>query len=279
MIVQTAVGVQQDIREIIFAGIHGRQFSAGIVAERDGVVAGIARLKAALAEAGIGAEWLLAEGAEVKAGSVVGRISGTAKQIAVAEEFAIGKLAKSSGIATAARRAVQLAGDEMKIVCGAWKKMPAEIKSIVREAVVCGGAAFRITDQPFLYLDKNFVRMLGGIEATLLAVALVRDKLKVIQLKGESASVAQEAIMAVTHGANILMIDTGVLADFEAASRALEAIGLRQQVKLAFAKGVRLQDIPAMKGRGIDILDIGSEIVDAPLLDMKLDVSLVPPCN
>ena len=104
-------------------------------------------------------------------------------------------------------------------------------------------------------------------------MALIRDKLKVIQLKGESASVAQEAVTAVTHGANILMIDTGVLADFEAACRALEAIGLRQQVKLAFAKGVRLQDIPTMKGRGIDILDIGSEIVDAPLLDMKLDVS------
>ena len=157
--------------------------------------------------------------------------------------------------------------------------MPAEIKSIVREAVVCGGAAFRITDQPFLYLDKNFVRMLGGIAATLNAVAPVRDKLKVIQLKGEFASVAQEAITAVTHGADILMIDTGVLADFAAARRALEAMGLRQQVKLAFARGVRLEHIPAMKGLGIDILDIGAEIVDAPLLDMKLDVSVVLPCN
>jgi nicotinate-nucleotide pyrophosphorylase (carboxylating) len=167
----------------------------------------------------------------------------------------------------------------MKIVCGAWKKMPPEIKPIVREAVVCGGAAFRITDQPFLYLDKNFVRMLGGIEATLNAVAPVRDKLKVIQLKGEFGGVAQEALTAVTHGADILMIDTGGLADFEAARQALAAANLRQRVKLAFAKGVRLQDIPAMKGRGIDILDIGSEIVDAPLLDMKLDVSGVLPCN
>ena len=276
---QTAASMQTDIREIIFAGIGGRQFNAGIVVERNGVVAGIVRREAALAEAGIGAELLLADGAEVKAGSVVGRIAGTARQIALAEEFAIGKLAKSSGIATAARRAVQLAGDEMKIVCGAWKKMPAEIKSIVREAVVCGGAAFRITDQPFLYLDKNFVRMLGGIEATLNAVASVRGKLKVIQLKGEFSSVAQEAITAVTHGADILMIDTGVLADFAAARRALEAMGLRQQVKLAFARGVRLENIPAMKGLGIDILDIGAEIVDAPLLDMKLDVSVVLPCN
>ncbi|MGA3127298.1 MAG: hypothetical protein ABSD13_11330 [Candidatus Korobacteraceae bacterium] len=278
-VVQTAVKVQPDIREIIFAGMNGRQFSAEIVAERDGIVAGIARLRAALAEAGIGAELLRVDGGAVKAGSVVGRITGSAMQIAIAEEFAIGKLAKSSGIATAAHQAVRLAGGEMKIVCGAWKKMPAEIKSVVREAIVCGGAAFRISDQPFLYLDKNFVRMLGGIEATLNAVAPIHHKLRVIQLKGEFAGIAQEAILAVTHGADILMIDTGNLADLEAANKVLEAKGLRQQVKLAFAKGVRLRDIAAMKGLGIDILDIGSEIVDAPLLDMKMDVRGVSSCN
>jgi nicotinate-nucleotide pyrophosphorylase (carboxylating) len=222
---------------------------------------------------------LQTDGDAVKAGAVVGRIAGSAMQIAIAEEFVIGKLAKPSGIATAAHRAVRLAGGEMKVVCGAWKKMPAEIKSIVREAIVCGGAAFRITDEPFLYLDKNFVRMLGGIEATLSAVAPIHDKLKVIQLKGEFARTEQEALLAVTHGADVLMIDTGNLADLEAANRVLEATGLRQQVKLAFARGIRLQDIAALKGLGIDILDIGSEIVDAPLLDMKMDVRGAQPCN
>jgi len=271
--VSTAVQTQpQDLRDIIFSNISGRQYSATLTVERDGVIAGGQRLQAALANLRVNAEMLYSDGAEVRAGNAVARIIGNPKQIAVAEEFAVGTLAKPSGIATAARRAVQLAGSEMRIVCGAWKKMPPEIKSIVREAVVAGGAAFRIVDRPFLYLDKNFVRLLGGIRATLKAVEQIDDMLKVIQLKGQFGPMAQEALTAVESGADILMIDTGSLQDFESAQQALEAAGWRQRVKLAFANGVRLQDIPNLKGRGIDLLDIGTEIIDAPLLDMKLDV-------
>ncbi len=273
---QTAVRTQQDVRETIFSGIRGRQFCAEIVVEGEGILCGVARLESALQEAKIKVDWLQAEGAAVKPGMVVARLSGTAKQIAIAEEFAIGQLAKPSGIATAARRAVQLAGSEMKVVCGAWKKMPPEVKQIVREAVACGGAAFRITDRPFLYLDKNFVRMLGGIEPTLEAVRSIEAKLKVIQLKGQFAPIAQEAITAAQNGADILMIDTGELADFEAAQNALRRAGLREKVQLAFAHGIRLEDIAGLRGRGIDILDIGTGIIDAPLLDMKLEVVGTP---
>jgi nicotinate-nucleotide pyrophosphorylase (carboxylating) len=263
---------QPDIRDTIFSGIAGKKFHAQVIAEQDGIVAGTARLLAALAEHSVRAELRVAAGAELKAGDCVLQIEGTAKQIAVAEEFVIGMLAKPSGIATAAHQAVQFAGHEIKIVCGAWKKMPPEIKGMVREAVTAGGAACRITDQPFLYLDKNFVRMLGGIAATLQAVAPIKDKLKVIQLKGECADIATEAMTAVQHGADILMIDTGVLADQQAAHTALRDAGWRERVKLAFAKGIRMQDVREMRGQGIDILDIGVAIVDAPLLDMKLEV-------
>ncbi len=48
--------------------------------------------------------------------------------------------------------------------------------------------------------------------------------------------------------------------------------GLRSQVRLAFAKGIRIEDIPELTQCGIDILDIGCAILDAPLLDMRLDV-------
>jgi nicotinate-nucleotide pyrophosphorylase (carboxylating) len=264
--------VQQDIRETIFASIAGRKYQAEVIAEQDGIVTGTKRLLAALAEKGIQAELRLADGAPVKAGDCVVQLVGTPQQLAVAEEFVIGMLAKPSGIATAAHRAVSFAGDAIRVVCGAWKKMPPEIKGIVREAVAAGGAAFRISDQPFLYLDKNFVRMLGGIVATLRAVAPMKDKLKVIQLKGHYGDVAHEAVLAVEHGADILMIDTGSLPDAEAAHRALLAAGRRNQVKLAFAKGIRVEDIPDLRGRGIDILDIGVGIIDAPLLDMKLEV-------
>lgn len=150
--------------------------------------------------------------------------------------------------------------------------MPPEIKWQVREAVAAGKASFRIANPPFLYLDKNFVRMLGGIEKTMLAVASIPDTLKVIQLKGEYGDIAKEAVTAVYGGAGILMIDTGNLDDFERVQDALIKAGLRPKVKLAFAQGIKVEDIPSLRGRGIEILDIGMSIIDAPLLDMKMDV-------
>jgi nicotinate-nucleotide pyrophosphorylase (carboxylating) len=277
---QQAAQTQQDIRDLIFASISRRLYTAYITTERAGVVAGLARLADQLSALGVTAETMNADGDTVSAGATVAKLTGTPKQLAVAEEVAIGLLAKPSGIATAARQAVELAGPELKIVCGAWKKMPPEIKWIVREAVSAGQASFRIDDRPFLYLDKNFVHMLGGVETTLATVASMDDKIKCIQLKGRSAPIAAEALAAARGGADILMIDTGSLADVAAVNSALAGTGLRGKVKIAFAQGIRLEDIPALRDKGIDILDIGVSIIDAPLLDMKLDVwEEAAPCS
>lgn len=269
---QAGAMIQQDIRDIIFAAINEKQFTAHLLTEGAGVIAGVKRLQAFLAENKIDADIRVVDGQQIAAGAVVATFSGTPKQIAVAEEFVVGFLAKPSGIATAARRAVDAAGPEIRIVCGAWKKMPPEIKYIVREAVATGGAFFRITDQPFLYLDKNFVRMLGGVEATLRAVAGITDKAKSIQIKGETGDIGAEALAAVNWGANILMVDTGRQEDVAIVNQVLDQAGCRNKVKLAFAKGVKIEGIKTLLGHGIDILDIGTGILDAPMLDMKLEV-------
>lgn len=264
--------IEQDIRDVIFATICDRQYTAHLLTEGQGVIAGVKRLQAFLADHNISADIRVADGEQVAAEQVIAVITGTPKQIAVAEEFVVGFLAKPSGLATAARRAVEAAGPNINIVCGAWKKMPHEIKHIVREAVAAGGALFRITDQPFLYLDKNFVRMLGGVEATLQSVSSITDKVKAIQVKGETGNIGAEALAAYNWGAGIIMVDTGRQEDVAIVNRVLTEAGCRERVKLAFAKGVKIEDITSLLGYGIDILDIGAAILDAPLLDLKLDI-------
>lgn len=264
--------IPQDIRDSIFVAIQKRRYTAHLITESSGIISGVPRLQAFFEENKIAGDIRVAEGGRVTAGCLVAVISGTPKQIAVAEEFVVGFLAKPSGIATAAGRAVTAAGPDINIVCGAWKKMPPEIKQVIRESVVAGGASFRLTDQPFLYLDKNFVRMLGGIEACLTAVVHMTDRLKAIQIKGESGDIAAEALLAARLGADILMVDTGRQEDVMLVNQALVRAGCRAAVKIAFAKGVKIADICTLKGLGIDILDIGAGILDAPLLDMKLEV-------
>lgn len=269
---QSTLKPPQDIRDTIFASLKGCHYTAQLITERAGVIAGTARFAETVAATGVSVKLLVADGDEVASGATLAEFTGGPKELAMAEEVAVGLLAKPSGIATAARRAVELAGPGLRIVSGAWKKMPPEIKWEVRGAVAAGGAAFRIVDEPFLYLDKNFVRMLGGIEATLGAVAQMNDKVKCIQIKGHYAAVADEALAAVRGGADIIMVDTGNLADAAAVNAALAAAGCRDKVKVAFASGIQMEDIPALRGKGIDILDIGVAIIDAMLLDMKFEV-------
>ena len=261
----------KDIRDIIFRAIEGKRFRAVLTAERAGVLSGVEKVRARAEELGIVVELCKEEGETLSHGERIGTIVAEPKQIAIAEEQVIGELAKASGIATAARTAVMLADGRARIVSGSWKKMPPQLKELVRRAIATGGAAVRIAEPPMIYLDKNYVRMLGSIRTALAACAEFPGYTKVVQLRGEEGTIAQEARMAVEGGAEILMVDTGRREDLEDCLSELTAMGCRTYVKVAFAGNVKLTDIPELSQRA-DILCIGKEIVDAPLLDWKLDV-------
>lgn len=261
-----------DIRDTLFRDISEKKYRALLTAERSGVLSGEAEARACAEKLGIELELCKKEGDELSHGECFANLLASPKQIALAEEQLIGTLAKASGIATAARTAVHLADGKVKIVSGSWKKMPPQIKQMVRKATSSGGASFRICDQPMIYLDKNFIRILGSIPKALEACSPFVESTKVVQIKGITGTIEEETEQALSAGGHILMVDTGEFSDFCRCRNVLEASGRRGEVQLAFAGGVRLTDIPRFADEGIDILCIGKEIVDAQLLDMKLDV-------
>lgn len=261
-----------DIRDTLFQKLSKKKYRAVITAERSGVLSGSQEAQACAEDLGIELELCKRDGDEISHGERFANLLASPKQIALAEERLIGTLAKASGIATAARTAVQLADDQVKIVSGSWKKMPPEIKQMVRRATAAGGASFRICDQPMIYLDKNFIRMLGSIPQALEACKPFPDSTKVVQIKGITCSIEEETEQAIQCGGNVLMVDTGHIQDLRRCRGVMQTLGKRSELKLAFAGGIKLIDIPDLVDEEIDILCIGKEIVDAQLLDMKLDV-------
>lgn len=261
-----------DIRDDIFRRVAGKRVTAAIIADAGGLVAETGIAGRVCGQLGLRIDRLLTEGSRVKPGTEIIRFSGFPKQVALAEEQLIGVLAKPSGIATAARRFVEKAGRRPEIVCGAWKKMPGALKEIIRRAISTGGAGYRISLKPFLYLDKNYVRMLGGIRQTLEAVAVLNGYLKVIQIKGSYQDIALEAEQAALNGADVIFIDTGRPEDVAGVTGRLNRLGLRNAVQIAFGGNIHIEDVAALKSLDLDILDIGRQIVDAPLLDMRLEV-------
>jgi len=261
-----------DVRDEIFCGITGKIITACIIADEGGILAETGAVAKEAEKLGILLESITEEGKEVGAGDVLARFRGTPKQIAMAEEVLLGLMAKPSGIATATHEFVKKAGRRPQIVCGAWKKMPPQLKDTIRRAIVTGGGSFRIASDPFVYLDKNYVEMLHGIQGCLAAASGLNGSAKVVQLKGRYKDLAQEACEAASCGAAIIFIDTGFKKDIGRVSEALSRLGLREGVRIAFAGNIKLDDIAELKSMDVDILDIGRAIVDAPLLDMRMEV-------
>lgn len=261
-----------DIRDEIFKKLLGKEIVAAITAERAGCLAGSEKAVRKAKEFGLTVDYWLQDGSLAAAGEKIMLLRGNPKQIAQAEEVLIGMMSMASGIATATSQAVAAGGGKVKIVVGAWKKMPPAVKDLVRHAVTVGGASFRIAEPPFLYLDKNYVRIFGGINQTLRAVEHLGDMDKCVQIKGESKDIALEAEDAVFGGATIIMVDSGQVNDVVRVISHLKARALRDKVKIAFGGGIKIEDINNLAKQEIDILDIGLQILNAPLLDMKLDV-------
>ncbi|MFZ7133274.1 MAG: quinolinate phosphoribosyl transferase [Eubacteriales bacterium] len=262
----------EDIRDIIFKDILNQEFQALLIPERKGCFSGVEDAFKQSKLIGVKLDLYLSEGETIEKGKPIGMVTARPKQIALAEEKIIGMLSKFSGIATAAKKAMDLSRGKMEIVSGSWKKMPPAIKDGIRTAILAGGASFRITNDKMIYMDKNYIRMLGSIPKALDSVKNFKDHTKVIQIKGKKFSVREETEQALTNGCSLLMVDTGNLNDLIECSETVKSMGLRNQVKIAFAGGVKLDKIEELCNYDIDLLCIGKEIVDAQLLDIKLDV-------
>jgi nicotinate-nucleotide pyrophosphorylase (carboxylating) len=139
--------------------------------------------------------------------------------------------------------------------------------------VKAGGVSPRIVPDQFAYLDKNYVELLGGVGKCLAAVAHLNGIVKVVQVKGRYGDIASEACEAAMSGAGVVFIDSCNPRDIESVSDRLCSLGLRNRVKLAFGGGIKLEAIDLLKRMDVDILDIGRQIVDAPMLDMRLEIT------
>ncbi|KUK13560.1 MAG: nicotinate-nucleotide pyrophosphorylase [Synergistetes bacterium] len=261
-----------DIRDFLFEPLVGRFYTFEIRVKENGVLAGIKRLTEEAGKIGLIVDYVKKEGAVLEKGDVVFRGKGNAWQIALAEERLLGMIGKVSGIATASARMIKIAEGRIRVVCGAWKKVPPEVRQDFREAIKIGGAGIRILEEPFVYLDKNYIRMFGGLTPAIRKAKEVEGRIVVVQLRGETAPLQEEVVEALREGAGVIMVDTGNLGDLSYVKKVVFMKGFRDRVKIAFGGGVKEDNLKEVIEAGADIVDVGRAIIDAPILDFSLDV-------
>ncbi|MBT9775217.1 hypothetical protein GPL15_01680 [Clostridium sp. MCC353] len=261
-----------DIRDVIFEQITDLAVTSAVSNTREGVIYGVEAAEDMARELGMEAVSNIRDGMFVHANETIMMLRGTPKQTAMAEDRIIGLISKASGVSTAAKRAVDLARGRAEIVCGSFKKMPVELRHSLRHAIGQAGVKTRIAELPFVYLDKNYIRMFGSIEAALDAAKKLEGHTIAVQLRNEQGMLEQETADACAHGASVLMIDTGEKEDIGVVLKTLDRLNMRGKVKTAFAGNVKIEQIPALSESGVDMICIGRDIVDAPVLDLKFDV-------
>jgi len=261
-----------DVRAYLLEPLDGKRFFARLTAAEPGLLAGMACTASRASDLGLTVLDSLPDGSKLFPGRCILRVEGTAEQIARGEEELLACVGKPSGVATAAAAFTALAGGRVRIACGAWKKVVPEVRKSLRDAIAAGGAGIRLIDEPFVYLDKNFVRMFCGISEVVCRAHTIDGRVVVVQLRGDTGSIEGEALAAFNTGAGVLMVDTGRVEDLKAVIEAAELHGFRNSVRIAFGGGITSEWFDEVIAAGPDIIDIGRAIIDAPLLDFRFDV-------
>ena len=242
-----------------------------LVAEEDGVLSG---LDAALAvfrrvDSSVETRVVLAEGAGLEPGMVVGSVSGPVASILTAERTALNFVRRLSGIATETSRYVrEVAGYDVRILDT--RKTTPGLRNLEKQAVAAGGGSNhrRGLGDGVLIKDNHIEALrrrgmsLGEIVAK--ARANAPHSLK-IEVEIEDPDDVEEAISA---GADILLLDNMSATDMSAA---VKLAGGRALIE---ASGrVSLGNVREVAATGVDMISVGALTHSSRALDIGLELT------
>lgn len=241
------------------------RLKAAFVTRKDGVVAGLACARVAIAELDPTAtfEALVADGAGVKAGGALAHVEADARALLSAERTALNLMGRLSGIATLTRAYVDAVKDTGARIVDTRKTTPG-LRALEKYAVRCGGGVnhrFGLDDA--ILIKDNHVAACGSVgEAVRRAKAFAGHLMKV-EVEVDTLAQFDEAL---GEAPDVIMLDNFSLADLAEAVRRAEG-----RVVLEASGGVNLDTVRGVAGTGVDVISVGALTHSVGVLDIGLD--------
>jgi len=240
------------------------ELKAEFVARESGVVVGIEMAKAVLTEVGVaGIEVLVQDGASVKAGDVLIKVTGNARAILLAERTALNFLGHLSGIATLTNQWVKaIAGTKCEI--RDTRKTTPGWRELEKFAVHMGGGTnHRMSLSDAALIKDNHIAAAGGVKA---AFNAVRSAFPTAPIEVEVDTLEQLA--------EVLPLKPDlVLLDNMTPEQCRSAVSIvAGQTKLEASGGITLDKARSYAETGVDYLAIGALTHSAKNFDIGLDV-------
>jgi len=251
--------------------ISGDQQGTGfIVVKEEGILAGtgVAKQVFQRVDPELKVEILVEDGAGVKPGGKVAKVSGSFASILKAERVALNFLQRLSGIASETNRYIErVEGLPVRIMDT--RKTTPGLRSLEKYAVkVGGGKNHRMNlGDGILIKDNHLVTLRSqGLNIKEIVTRARQNAPQRLPVEVEVRTVS-EALEVVEAGADVIMLDNMNLKDIR---KAVESIHGRALIEAS--GGITLDNVRAVAETGVDFISIGALTHSARALDINLEL-------
>ncbi len=241
------------------ASLHGR-----IVAKQQGVVAGLEVANLVLLELSdqIVFRANVSDGAQVKRGTVLAQLEGSARALLTGERTALNFLGRMSGIATLTRQFVDAVSGTGAVILDTRKTAPG-LRTTDKLAVQFGGGQNHRTGLFDMVLIKdNHIDFAGSITAAVERVRATRTELE-IEVETRTLDDVREALDL---GVERILLDNMTP---EMLREAVEISG--GKAKLEASGNVTLENVLEVARTGVDYISVGALTHSAKVFDVSLE--------
>jgi len=247
------------------------QAEAAVKAKADLIVAGLPMAAAVFARLDPKIDFtpLVAEGAPVRAGTILATVSGPAGLLLMGERVALNFLMRLSGIATHTRRYVDAIQDYHTLVVDTRKTTPGW-RVLEKYAVRLGGGhnhRFGLFDG--VLIKDNHLAAAGGITAAIReALEVIPHTLKIEVEVADLAGLAE----AIAAGADMVLLDN---MDEATLARAVKLAAGR--VLLEASGGMTRERLPRVAATGVNLISVGALTHGAVSVDINMKLVRIGP--
>ena len=254
--------------EVLIPGdLQGTGF---ITVKKEGILAGTGVAKQVFhrVDPELKVEFLLKDGARVKSGTKVARVSGNIASILKAERVALNFLQRLSGIASDTNRYVErVEGSPVRIMDT--RKTTPGLRLLEKYAVTVGGGKnHRMNLGDGILIKDNHLATLRSQGLNIREIVAKARQNAPHRLPVEiEVRTASEALEAVEAGVDIIMLDN---MNLEEMRKAVESIHGRALIEAS--GGITLDNVRAVAETGVNSISIGALTHSARALDINLEL-------
>jgi nicotinate-nucleotide pyrophosphorylase (carboxylating) len=244
-----------------------RRAIASVITREDAVICGEPWFDATFTQldASTVVEWLVQEGARVRAGATLCNVRGDARALLTGERAALNFLQLLSATATAARQFVDAVAGTGCEILDTRKTIPG-LRTAQKYATAVGGARnHRIGLYDAVLIKENHIAAAGSIAA---AVAAARATTRVsIEVEVESLDELRQAIAARPES---VLLDDFSLDDLRTAVALNRSHG--SPLKLEASGGIHLGNVREIALTGVDFISVGSITKHVQAVDLSMRI-------